>query len=386
MTPYPAGSHSYRVPGRRGKGEGSIVKRTDGRWSAYATGMNGQRRYVYGKTRTEVAHKLGALTQQLSSGLPLPSGRETVGSFLATWLEGRRSQLRPAPWRRSEEYVRIHIVPVIGHVKVSRLTPQHLTRLYEGRLRAGLSTTSVHHLQATLHTALGQAVRWNLVPRNVADLVDPPRVRRTEMTVLNPDQVRVLLDAAKQGPLEAIVAVAVSTGMRRGELLALRWRDVDLNRGTIHVVGTLQRGFDRQLVIAETKTSRSRRQVELSDFASDALRRHRASQTEVRLLLGEEWQDHELVFPNQFGKLQDGGHLLLGQFVPLLKRAGLPRIRFHDLRHTAATLLLGRGIHPKIVSEMLGHTTVGITLDLYSHVTPTMQREAARAMDEILRT
>jgi integrase len=116
------------------------------------------------------------------------------------------------------------------------------------------------------------------------------------------------------------------------------------------------------------------------------LRRHRASQTAARLLLGEEWQDHDLVFPNQFGKPQDGGHLRLGQFVPLLKRAGLPRIRFHDLRHTAATLLLGSGIHPKNVSEMLGHTTVGITLDLYSHVTPTMQREAARAMDDILRT
>ncbi|HXC75682.1 MAG TPA: tyrosine-type recombinase/integrase [Candidatus Acidoferrum sp.] len=373
------------MPGRRGKGEGSIVKRTDGRWAAYATGLNGQRRYVYGKTRTDVAHKLGALTQQLSSGLPLPSGQETVASFLATWLEGRRSQLRPAPWRRSEEYVRIHIVPVIGNVKVSRLTPHHLTRLYESRLGAGLSTTSVHHLHATLHTALGQAVRWNLVPRNVADLVDPPRIRRLEMTVFGPDQVRVLLDAARGGPLEAIITVAVSTGMRRGELLALRWRDVDLDRSTVRVVGTLQRGFDRKLIIAEPKTSHSRRQVEISSLATDALRRHRATQTSLRLMLGEEWEDHDLVFPNQFGNPQDGGHLVLGQFVPLLKRAGLPRIRFHDLRHTAASLLLGRGVHPKIVSEMLGHATIGITLDLYSHATPTMHREAARTMDEVLR-
>ncbi len=372
------------MTGRRGKGEGSIAKRSDGRWSAYVTGLNGRRRYVYGKSRAEAARSLAAITQQRDSGLPLPTGRETVASFLAGWLEGRRSQLRPGPWRRSEEYVRIHIVPVIGRVRLTRLTPQHLSHLYEDRLRAGLGPTSVHHLHATIHTALDQAVRWNLVPRNVADLVDPPRVGRRAMTVLTPEQVRVLLDAARGGALEAIIAVAVSTGMRRGELLALRWRDVDLERGTARVVGTMQRGFDRRLAIAEPKTARSRRQVELSDFASDALRRHRAGQTAKRLQLGTEWDDNDLVFPNPFGKPQDGSHLLLGQFVPLLERASLPRIRFHDLRHTAATLLLGRGVHPKIVSEMLGHTTIGITLDLYSHVTPTMQREAAHTMDDLL--
>jgi integrase len=204
------------------------------------------------------------------------------------------------------------------------------------------------------------------------------------MLVLSPDQVRRLLVAAKGGPLEALIAVAVSTGLRRGELLALRWRDVDVDAGVLRVVGTLQRDYNRKLVISEPKTPRSRRQVELSGLAVDALRRHRAAQTEMRLLLGDEWEANDLVFPNPFGKPQDGSHLLLGQFVPLLERARLPRIRLHDLRHTAATLLLSRGMHPKIVSEMLGHTTVGITLDLYSHVTPTMQREAARAMDELL--
>ena len=348
------------------------------------TGFNGQRRYVYGKTRAEAARKLAALTQQRDSGLPMPAGRQTVASFLAEWLQGQRSQLRPKSWRRHEEHIRIHIVPVVGNVGLRRLTPQHLSHLYANRLASGLSPLSVHHIHATMHRALVHAVRWGLVARNVADLVDPPRVQHREMLVLSPEQVRRLLEAAKGGPLEAVIAVAVSTGLRRGELLALRWRDVELDVGVLRVVGTLQRDYDRKLVIAEPKTARSRRQVELSAIAVDALRAHRAAQTETRLLLGEEWEDNDLVFPNPFGRPQDGSHLLLGQFVPLLESAGLPRIRLHDLRHTAATLLLGRGIHPKIVSEMLGHTTVGITLDLYSHVTPTMHRAAANAIDDAL--
>ncbi|MFN2582049.1 MAG: tyrosine-type recombinase/integrase [Candidatus Dormibacteria bacterium] len=331
-----------------------------------------------------MASKLAELTQQRDSGLPMPTGRQTVASFLAEWLQSQRSQLRPKSWRRHEEHIRLHIAPFIGGVRLRRVTPQHLNQLYANRLAAGLSPVSVHHIHATVHRALVHAVRWGLVTRNVADLVDPPRVQHREMLVLSPDQVRRLLEAAKDGPLEALVALAVSTGLRRGELLALRWRDVDLDAGVLGVVGTLQRDYNRKLVISETKTARSRRQVELSALAVAALRRHRAQQTEVRLLLGEEWDDHDLVFPNPFGKPQDGSHLLVGQFVPLLQRAGLPKIRLHDLRHTAATLLLGRGLHPKIVSEMLGHTTVGITLDLYSHVTPTMQRDAARAMDDLL--
>ena len=369
---------------RRSRGEGSLFKRADGRWTGVVTGFNGQRRYVYGRTRAEAARKLAELTHQRDSGLPMPAGRHTVASFLAEWLQGQRSQLRPKSWRRHEEHIRIHIVPVVGKVSLRRLSPQHLNHLYANRLAAGLSPVSVHHIHATVHRALVHAVRWGLLARNVADLVDPPRVQHREMLVLSPDQVRRLLVAAKGGPLEALIAVAVSTGLRRGELLALRWRDVDVDAGVLRVVGTLQRDYNRKLVISEPKTPRSRRQVELSGLAVDALRRHRAAQTEMRLLLGDEWEANDLVFPNPFGKPQDGSHLLLGQFVPLLERARLPRIRLHDLRHTAATLLLSRGMHPKIVSEMLGHTTVGITLDLYSHVTPTMQREAARAMDELL--
>ena len=227
-------------------------------------------------------------------------------------------------------------------------------------------------------------MRWNLVARNVAGLVDPPRPGHQEMQALSPEQTRTLLEGARGGPLEAILTLAVTTDMRKGELLALHWSDVDLDRGALRVVGTLQRHPNGHLVVSPPKTPRSRRQIELTPLALDALRRHRARQAETRLLLGPGWNEGGFVFPSSEGRPQDGGHLLSGQFRPLLRSQGLPVIRFHDLRHTAATLLLGQGIHPKIVSEMLGHSTIAITLDLYSHVTPTMQRDAARAMNTLL--
>lgn len=299
-------------------------------------------------------------------------------------MAGQRHRLRSSTWSRYEEYIRVHVVPQVGRVPLSKLSPQHLDRLYDNRLRAGLSTTTVLHIHRVIHRALEHAVRYGLVARNVAKLVDPPQARHFEMAVLSVEQVHRLLDAAGGPPLEALIAVAVSTGMRKGELLALQWSAVDVERRVISVKGTLQR-VDGELRMVQPKTRKSRRQVELSDFAVAALRRHKAAQAQQRLLVGSDWNANDLVFPNVYGRPQEGWHLVYSRFYRLLDKAGLPRIRFHDLRHTAATLMLSRGVHPKIVSEMLGHSTIAITLDLYSHVTPTMQRQAADAMDELMR-
>jgi integrase len=285
---------------------------------------------------------------------------------------------------RYEQYVRLHALPDLGKIPLTRLTPQHLQRLYSDRLKAGLSATSVHHLHAMLHSALKQAVRWTLVPRNVAELVDPPRVPRYQISTLAPDAVALFLTAAAGNRLEALYVVALTTGMREGEVLGLRWRDVDFAGGAVEVRGSLQR-VPSGLVLAEPKTNRSRRHIGLTDTAVSALRQHRARQAEERLRFGAAWSnDLDLVFVDELGKPIEATKFLRNSFKPLLTAAGLPPIRFHDLRHSAATLLLGRGIHPKIVSEMLGHSQVGITLDLYSHVTPTMQREATNAMEAIV--
>jgi len=367
---------------KRGNAEGSIYKRADGRWAASVSLDRGWRKSFYGRTREDVAHKLTAALKAKQDGLPVVGERQTVGQYLASWLDAVRPSLRPRTFSRYEQYIRLHAVPELGRLPLARLSPQHLQRLYASRLAAGLSPTTVGHLHAVLHRALAQATRWGLVVRNVASLATRPRAQRQEMVTFSPEQAGSFLEAAQGDRYAALYTLALTTGMRQGELLALRWRDLDLEARTVQVRATLQRTRDG-FAFTEPKTTSSRRQVALTRAAVDALRRHRARQLEERLA-AIAWEDNGLVFANEVGRPVEATNLLRRSFHPLLERAGLPHIRFHDLRHTAATLLLAQGMHPKIVAEMLGHSAIAVTLDLYSHVTPTMQRQAADAMDAIL--
>jgi integrase len=242
----------------------------------------------------------------------------------------------------------LHVIPLLGTTALAKLAAHQVQWLYSTKHSEGLSSTTVYHLHAVLHKALVQAERLELVARNVCDLVDAPRMVEQELQVLDREQVRTLLEAAHGDRLEALYVLAVTTGMRRSELLALRWRDVDLAAGTVQVRATLQHHNG-------------------TGFA-----------------LGQAWEDHGLVFPNALGRPEHGNCLRRSHFQPLLVRAGLPRIRFHDLLHTAATLMLGQGIHPKIVSERLGHSTVGISLNVYNHVQQDMQDQAAAAISAAL--
>ena len=371
------------MAGKRSNGEGSIYQRQDGRWSASVSVGRGKRKHFLGPSRSDVSRKLNAALKARDDGLPTITRRQTVEQYLKTWLDAAKPSIRERTWVRYEQYVRLHVLPTLGKLSLEKLTPQHLQRLYSERLDAGLSPTTVHHLHATLHKALSQAVRLNLVQRNVADLVDPPRIAKHEMTTLVPDDARHLLDVASGARLEALFVLALTTGLREGELLGLKWRDVRFEEKALEIRGSLQR-VKAGLVVREPKTKQSRRRVGLTEAALISLRRHRTRQAEERLRVGPAWEGLDLVFTDEAGAPIDATKFLRNSFAPLLKAAGLPKMRFHDLRHTAATLLLGRGIHPKIVSEMLGHSQVGITLDLYSHVTPTMQREATAAMDAIV--
>ena len=371
------------MAGKRSNGEGSIYQRQDGRWSASVSVGRGKRKHFLGLSRSDVSRKLNAALKARDDGLPTITRRQTVEQYLKTWLDAAKPSIRERTWVRYEQYVRLHVLPTLGKLSLEKLTPQHLQRLYSERLDARLSPTTVHHLHATLHKALSQAVRLNLVQRNVADLVDPPRIAKHEMTTLVPDDARHLLDVASGARLEALFVLALTTGLREGELLGLKWRDVRFEEKALEIRGSLQR-VKAGLVVMEPKTKQSRRRVGLTEAALISLRRHRTRQAEERLRVGPAWEGLDLVFTDEAGAPIDATKFLRNSFAPLLKAAGLPKMRFHDLRHTAATLLLGRGIHPKIVSEMLGHSQVGITLDLYSHVTPTMQREATAAMDAIV--
>ncbi len=288
----------------------------------------------------------------------------------------------PLKDERHEQIVRLHLKPALGRVKLSKLTPAHVQGLYRDKLESGLSAATVQKIHAVLHKALAQALKWNMIPRNAADAVKAPRPAPEEMHPLSPDEARKLIEAARGEPLEALYVLAVHTGMRQGELLALKWEDVDLNEGVIRIRRTLVRSGGR-IALGEPKTRGSRRTIHLTDAAVEALKSHLERQLEEIERLGDLYRDNCLVFTSQVGTLINPTNLRRRSFARLLDKAGLPQIRFHDLRHTCATLLLTRNVHPKYVQELLGHATVAITLDTYSHVIPGMGNHTARAMEDV---
>jgi integrase len=256
--------------------------------------------------------------------------------------------------------------------------------LYRQKLESGLAPRTVNYIHQTLHKALRQAVADGLVPRNVASVVKAPRPAKKEMRYLDLEQAEALLEAARGDRLEALYVLAIRTGMRQGELLGLRWSDVDLETGTLQVRRTLASTKGGVAVYNPPKSGKGRALM-LSEKTIEALRRHRATQNEERLRLGGLWEDHDLVFPDPWGKPTRRWTLDRRSFVPLLERADLAdAVTFHGLRHTFATMMLKGGINVKVVSEMLGHADVALTLNVYSHVLPGMQVEAARKIDELL--
>jgi len=365
---------------KRGNNEGTIYKRSDGRWASALTVTGRKQRSFYGKTRQEVAKKLMEALREREQGLPAMSERQTVGQFLTQWLETAKSTIRNTTFVRYEEYVRLHIAPVIGHIRLARLTPEDVQGLYTRKLAEGLSPTSVRHMPTVLHRVLRQALRWGRVARNVSEAADPPRRSTPEFQPLSPDEVKKFLEAAREDRLEGLYVLAVTTGMRQGEILGLQWRNLDLENGTLQVHATLQQGG----TLGEPKTAKARRQIDLPIVAIEPLRRHRIRQMKERIEAGPLWGESDFVFTNAVGRHIDPDNLRHRSFGPLLQRAALPNIRFHDLRHTAATVLMSLGTHPKVVQELLGHSQIAVTMDIYSHVLPTMQRKAMDDLDKLL--
>src|SRR5918997_1796954 len=369
---------------KRGNGEGSIYRRTDGRWVGQYlvhTAKGPKYRYLYGKTRAVVAEKLTKAMADRDSGLILDAGKMTVGEYLDRWLsDSVKGTVRVSTYERHEEIVRLHIKPSLGRVGLKKLTPAHVRGLYSEKLDSGLAPATVRKIHSTLHKALSQAVSDGIVPRNAAH-VKAPRPAPEEIRPLSEDEARAFLDAARQSGerFEALYVLAITTGLRRGELLGLRWDDVDLELGTLRVGRALVREGGRHKV-GETKTRRGRRQINLTPWTVNARKAHRKRQFEERMRLAETYRDHSLVFSTSVGTPVNPENLVNRSFKPLLEKAGLPKIRFHNLRHTCATLILGRCVHPKLVQELLGHATIAMTLDTYSHYLPSMGDQAAGAM------
>jgi integrase len=368
---------------RTGSGEGNIRRRVDGRWEARVVLADGRRVSFYGQTRAEVVRLRNEALRNKEQGLTTGGDRQTVEQFLLAWLQTAKYTIKPRTWRRYGEFIRLHIVPALGKIILSKLMAQQVQALYAQKLDEGLAPATVRQMHAVVHRALKYAMRVGLVARNVADMVDPPRIPHREMAILSEEQARRLLETARDDHHEALYILALATGMRLGELLALKWRDVDLDGMGLQVRATLQL-VEGVYVFAEPKSKRSRRRIGLPQTAVEALRRHHARQSEERLQFGAAWADLDLAFTDPVGEPLNGIAVLRSSFHALLRRADLPIMRFHDLRHTAATVLLGRGVNPKVVSEMLGHSNISITLGLYGHVTPHMQQYAADMMDRFL--
>jgi integrase len=372
---------------RRAHGEGQVRQRPDGRWEGRYHTHDGHRRSVFGRTKADALTRLHDATAARDRGtLPAPS-RETVGSFLTTWLAGAQPSLRPMTFQSYDSIVRTQLVPRLGRVVLSRLKPQQVQQTEAGMLAEGLSPKYVRNVHGVLHRALDRAVQWHTLAVNPSDGVDLPHRAPREMNALDVDQARAVLEeAVRDEELGALWVLMLTTGMRQGEILALRWRDVDLDAGRLSVMANSVRLSKRtrgllgltsaEPVRGDPKTARSRRVIEMPELAVEALRRRRQG-TKVIALNG-------LVFTRPDGRSL-AVPTVYSSWHRLLERAGVPKVRPHDARHTCATLMLGQGVHPKLVSEMLGHATVAITLDLYSHATATMHREAARTLDALLR-
>ncbi len=388
----PAPPAARRRRGRRPRGEGAVFQTKDGQWRARLSlglvNVDGRPRLRVREARFPTQREaLAALRQwqrDLADGLPVRPDRETVGQFLTGWLEDVvRPRARPRTYASYAQVARLHLLPGLGHLRLAALGPQQVQAYLNQKLATGLSPRTVQYHRAILRCALNRALKWGLVKRNVATLVEPPRVERQDVQPFTPEQAARLLAAVRGQRLEALYTVALALGLRQGEALGLRWEDVDLEAGRLHVRVQLQRLEGRGPQLVALKTASSRRALPLPPFAIEALRRHRARQLEERLALGPAWQEHGLVFTSTIGTPLEARNVLR-DYHALLARAGLPRKRFHDLRHTCATLLLLQGVDLRVVMEILGHSQISLTANTYTHVAEALKRQAAERLEALL--
>ena len=343
-------------------------------------------------TKKDAEKRLSELLTQLDTGTFMKPGKTTLGEFLERWLKDYvRANLAPRTAEGYESIARQHLIPRLGNITLIQLKPSHLQRYYSETLSKGrcdgkgttLSPQTVRHHHTALHKALETAVEWGLLSRNVADAVRPPHVDRTDMKVWGENEVTQFLETAKSTPYYALFYTALFTGMRRSELLALRWQDVDSIVGQVYVSRSMHQLKDRSFVFRPPKTAKGRRTVALPPSVVLVLNEHRKKQDLERVLLGIPLADDALVFGNIEGKPLRPNSVTRA-WTSLASHAGLKAIRLHDARHTHASLMLKQGIHPKIVQERLGHATIAVTLDTYSHVAPGLQEAAAERFDELI--
>ena len=401
----------------RGHGEGSVYQTKDGRWRAavsigWKQSETGEpiwrRKVVTGATRYEVQEELKKLLRDQQRGINIDPAKRTVAEFLQAWLEGIKRDVAPATYVSYEAAVRLHIAPRIGKILLSKLRPDDVQRFKAGMLDAiiekgpgvkkpaegkpiegrHLSARTVRYLLVLLRMALNEACKLDLVARNVAMLVDFPRSESPEIRPYTPEEATAFLDAADGHRLGVLFSAAMALGLRKGEALALKWPAVDLEHRTLSVRLTLQRikmpGDEKGALILKEPKRCSRRTLNVPPVIVSRLAAWKQRQDEEQMLAGSRWHDTGFVFTTGIGTPLEP-RKVEQVFHQIVRAAGLPRVRVHDLRHTAATLLLAQGVHPRVVMELLGHSQIAITMNLYSHVLPALKKDAADKMEAVLR-
>jgi integrase len=375
-----------RKRGRRVHGTGSVFQRLDRKgkqWVAQVVLEHGKTRQRYFWTQVEAADALNEMLYEQKRGMLVKEKDQTVQQLIEHWLENvHKKTIRLSSYAEYRSVTNTHILPELGYIKLQQLTIQRVERFYMRKQDDGLSASRIRAIHRVLHQALAYAVRTNLVMRNVCDAVKLPRLTRRERQPLTLEQAQKLLAVAKGHQLEALLTTALVTGMREGELLALRWNDINFEQQYLQVRRTVRRIAGQGLKEGEPKSESSRRKIVLSPFLLGVLKQHRVRQLEAKLKAGPVWEEHDLVFCNNRGKFMDNPDLLK-RFDRLLKAADLPHMHFHDLRHSAATFLLAMGVHAKIAQELLGHSNIAITLNIYSHVLPSLQKDAVDKLSSL---
>jgi integrase len=365
---------------RRRKNEGCIYQRTNGRWVAQVR-IQGKRLSKSFDNQKQCQLWIRQMQDQIQNGLTWEATRVTLGEYLLDWLESVDGSIRPKTLHQYEGCVRNHLMPHLGNVKLQELQPHQIQQTYTKLKEQGLGQRSVQLVHSILHRAMVMAEKQGLIGRNPASAVIPPKVVKKEMKILDESQAMQFLIAAHGDRYEALFHLAITTGMRQGELLGLKWGDIDWVSSSLNIKRQIQRVPGKGLQFSTPKTRAGWRMIQIGPESLHQLEQHRKHQDREKIRGG--WNENDLVFPSVTGDPTDQ-RALHKIFKRLLIKANLPEIRFHDLRHTAATLMLLNGIPLIVVSRRLGHSKPSVTLDIYGHYLPGMQKQAAALMDELV--
>jgi len=367
---------------RRGNNEGSLYKRQDGLWCAQIS-LDGRRLTKYAKTQKDCRTWIKAMVAKIDGGLTFEATLMTMERFFEVWLSGKELSRRPGTVENYRKVTNSYILPKIGQMRLQDLTPTHITQLYMLLKDEGKGARSIQAVHVILHCALKQAVREGLLGRNPVDAVDRPRVEQTETQILNEEQARHLLTTASASLYETVFCLALISGMRKGELLGLKWSDLDLTKGTILVQRQLQLIKPGGYVLVPPKTKAGKRQVKLGQGMLAKLENHRKNQEALKAAAGDKWKENNLIFTSSIGTYMDQSRVHK-EFKRLLTKAGLPDLRFHDLRHTSLSFLLENGTPVNTVQQRAGHSKASVTIDIYGHALAGSQNQAADRIDELV--